>query len=218
MQAVITSDIINYSRLEKKEEDLVLESLQLLFEQEKLRSNIGSKGFRISRGDSIQAELEVPEQSLKLALLLKSSINKIRVKESNTLKPSIDLRIAIGIGSISSRRENVDESTGDAYSFSGRTLDTLKKRKRLIDIKTLDDNINAELQTEFVLLEEIISQWSVYSAEVVYWTLMAFTEEEIGRKLSISQSAVNQRKKRSGWNAIEVLLNRFELLINTVQS
>ena len=36
----------------------------------------------------------------------------------------------------------------------------------------------------------------------------------LAEKLKISQSAVNQRKKRAGWTGIEALINRYEKIIN----
>jgi replicative superfamily II helicase len=107
----------------------------------------------------------------------------------------------------------VNESTGDAYTYSGRTLDSMKKYKRNLAIKTNDVSICRELETEFKLLEVILSGWTINSAEVIYWTLLELNENEISEKLKVTQSAVNQRKKTAGWIGIEPLLERFTELM-----
>jgi len=212
MNAVITADIVDYSKLSTKEEDKVIDAIYETFERDAdIRTNFDESSFAITRGDNIQIELEKPEEALKAALLLKSAIKKINLKNKN--KPIIDVRIAIGIGEISSKRENVNESTGDAYTFSGRTLDLMKKHKRTLAIKTNNISLNTELETEFKLLELILSGWTVNSAEVIYWTILGLNEQEISEKLKKTQSAINQRKKTAGWSGIEPLLKRFKELM-----
>jgi hypothetical protein len=214
MEAVITADVVNYSQLSVEGEDLVISTIYETFETAtELRTNVADSSFVITRGDNIQIELEKPKDTLRVALLLKSAINKIALNKGNRTKPAIDVRVAIGIGEITGKRENVNESTGDAYTFSGRTLDSMKKQKRTLAIKTFDKELNAELETEFRLLEVIMSGWTVNAAEVMYWTLRGLNEKEISEKLGKSQSAINQRKKTAGWSGIEALLQRFTELM-----
>ncbi|MGD2034508.1 MAG: hypothetical protein PVF73_05590 [Bacteroidales bacterium] len=213
MNAVITADIVDYSGLSTEGEDRVINTIHETFgDSRDIRTNADSN-FLITRGDTIQMELDKPEKALKTALLLKSAINKTALNKGNKTKPDIDVRIAIGIGEISGKRKHVNESTGEAYTFSGRTLDSMKKQKRTLAIKTNSTTLNSEFETEFQLLEIILSGWTIYSAEVIYWTLLGFNEREISEKLKKSQSAINQRKKTAGWNGIEPLLKRFEELM-----
>jgi hypothetical protein len=212
MNAVITADIINYSRLSPGEQDKVIGIIYKTFEDNRdIRTNVNDSSFAITRGDNIQIELINADKALKAALLLKSAIKKIVLRTGN--KPLIDVRIAIGAGDISGKRENVGESTGNAYTFSGRTLDSMKKQKRSLAIKTISTRLDAEMETELRLLEVIISGWTVNSAEVIFWTIQGLTEQDISDRLKISQSAINQRKKTAGWAGIEPLLKRFEELI-----
>lgn len=213
MNAVITADIVDYTKLKDEEASKVLTAIHLVFHKLEIsRTNLISN-FLIKRGDSVQMEIDNPSETLKVALLLKSAINKIDFSNNKRKAPTNDVRIAIGVGSINSKRENVNESSGDAYINSGRTLDNMKKNKRLLAIKTNDDRIDAELETEFKLLEVIMSGWKTTSAEVIYWTLLGFSEREIAEQLGVTQSAINQRKGTAGWNGIEALLNRFETIL-----
>jgi len=213
MNAVITADIVDYTKLTKEGEEMVLQAIHKMYADKKsVRTNLGGN-LSIKRGDSIQIELKNPSEALESALLLKTTVNKISLSSKSKTKPDIDIRIAIGIGTIHSKRDSVNESTGDAYTFSGRTLDAMKKQKRTIAIKTANEKLNAELDTELALLEEIMFKWTVNSAEVLYWKLLGLNEYGVSQQLKISQPAINHRKKHAGWNGIEILLERFEQLM-----
>lgn len=212
MNAVITADVIDSTKLSVEGEDLVLKTIYETFGKDStIRTNVEESYFMITRGDKIQIELDDAINALKTALLLKTAINKISLQ--NDRKPSIDVRIAIGVGEVAAKRLNVNESTGEAYTNSGRTLDSMKKNKRTFAIKTGNDSLDAELETEFKLLEVIMSGWAVTSAEALYWTLAGLNEKEISEKLQVTQSAINQRKKSAGWSGLEALLLRYEELM-----
>jgi len=213
MNAVITADVIDSTKLSSQEENMVINAIYETFGNDSVRTNVDDSNFYIKRGDSIQIELNDASNALRSALLLKAAINKITLKGDGKTKPLVDVRIAIGIGDISGKRANVNESTGEAYTNSGRTLDSMKKNKRTFSIKTGIEDVDAELDTEFKLLEVIAAGWKVTSAEVLYWILQDLNEIEISSKLGITQSAINQRKKTAGWNGMEALLERFEVII-----
>ena len=218
MKSVITADIINYSGLTSHQGDLVLSRVHALFDTlGSLRNNMDDR-FSIRRGDNIQMELSVPGEALRVALLLRSAINSIVPGHRQGKRiPTLQVRIAIGIGGVTAERSSVDESAGEAYTLSGRLLDRMKENKRYLAIRTGDENINRELDTECRLLEVILSNWQVSSAEVIYWTLLGYTEKKTAEKLGISQPAVNQRKKNAGWFAIEGMLERFEELTDILE-
>ena len=217
MKAVVTADIIDYTKLSSNDATRVIDTISSVFNNPKalssVRTNLNAT-FSIKRGDSIQVEIGVPEDALKVALLLKTAVNAVNLTpEKKRNKPMVDMRIAIGIGEIDAQRSDVNISSGEAYEHSGRTLDTMKKSKRKIIIKSNNKHWDNEINTEFMLLEEIMKGWQITSAEVLYLALQGFKEKEIKTKLKITQSAVNQRKNNAGWIGLEALINRFEKLI-----
>jgi hypothetical protein len=190
--------------------------MKKMFSQVKsVRTNIDNS-LSIKRGDSIQGDIDNVADGLRLALLLKTSVNKVLFEDEKKRSLLMDIRIAIGIGNIDVERDNVNESSGEAYVFSGRTLDTMKTNKQTIAIKTNNDDWNAELETEFKLLEEIIKNWKISSAEVLYWALLGFDDKLIAEKLGVTRSAIVQRKKTAGWNGIKALIQRFETLMENI--
>ncbi|APU69923.1 helix-turn-helix domain-containing protein [Christiangramia flava] len=214
MKAVISADLINSTEYPEQLLNAVLDGLKAEFQ---LITESKEAQFSLFRGDSFQGVVENPSEALKIVLLLKSAINRIHLQDTRKRKAfpvQADIRTAIGIGSVDFQRETISESNGQAFQFSGRTLDDMKNGPHKLLLACPDDEVNGEFQASFLLFDQLADRWSTASAEVVYFSLKGLKEKEIAEKLGISQSAVNQRKKASGWEAIEVLLNRFESVIS----
>lgn len=221
MIAVLTADLINSTQFEESILEDILNSLKTEFNL--ISEELKNQHFRISiyRGDSFQGELENPEKALEIVLKIKSAINKIHVQKTakhKAFSKIADFKIAIGIGKKELERESVAESNGQAYQLSGRTLDSMKNENRKTKLQTPSEEINDEFDASFYLLDTITDRWSTASAEVVYYLLQGMKEREIADEIGISQSAVNQRKKAAGWEAIEVLLKRYEAVIQKTYS
>ncbi|CAL66483.1 terminase gpP N-terminus-related DNA-binding protein [Christiangramia forsetii] len=216
MVAVISADLLSSSSYSEKLLEKVISDLNREFDSlEKLSEK--DSGFKIFRGDSFQGIVYNPSKALRVALQLKTAINRIHLHENDTnraFKIEADIRIAIGIGSYDFKRDSIMESNGQAFQFSGRTLDDMKKENRKLQLKTPVENINNEFNSSLFLLDTLSDKWSTASAEVIYYLLNGFKETDIASELGISQSAVNQRKKAAGWDAIDSLLHRYESLIN----
>ncbi|MFV8282272.1 hypothetical protein ACNKXS_12060 [Christiangramia marina] len=210
MFAVITADLLNST---KYSAELLTEVLDIInAEIEGIEIEYKNSKFELYRGDSIQGVIE-PVFSFRSALRMKTAINKLRSKvaiDSNSYRIEADLRISIGIGKIEFKRDSIMESNGEAFQFSGRTLDEMKKTGRKMTLTTGINEINNEFDNAFLLFDTITDKWSSASAEVIYYLLKEMKETEIADTLGISQSAVNQRKKAAGWDAILSLMERYE--------
>ena len=210
MFAVITADLLNST---KYSAELLTEVLDIInAEIEGIEMKYKNSKFELYRGDSIQGVLE-PVFSFRSALRIKTAVNKLRSQEaihSNSYRIEADLRISIGIGKIGFKRDSIMESNGEAFQFSGRTLDEMKKTGRKMTLTTGINAINNEFDNAFLLFDTITDKWSSASAEVIYYLLKEMKETEIADTLGISQSAVNQRKKAAGWDAILSLMERYE--------
>lgn len=215
MISVLSADLLSSSGYPNQLMEKVISSLNREFKVlEKLSEE--DSGFKIFRGDSFQGIVYDPSKALLVALQLKTAINRLHLHEkgiNKAFKKEADLRLAIGIGSYDFKRDSILESNGQAFQFSGRTLDDMKKENRKLQLKTPVENINNEFDTSLILFDAIADKWSTASAEVIYYLLKGFKETEIASELGISQSAVNQRKKAAGWEAIDKLLTRYESVI-----
>ncbi|MCM4157381.1 SatD family protein [Gramella sp. AN32] len=215
MIAVISADFISSTAYSQELMQELLSRLKQEFSY--IQNEFSSRpDFKIYRGDSFQGIVKKPSESLRIALILKTAINKVSEEKSDkgTSKKTAEVRMGIGIGTYDFKRKTISEANGQAFQFSGRTLDNLKAENRKTKLTTEDEAINKEFDASFYLLDTLTEKWSIASAEVVYYLLKGLKETEIADKLKISQPAVNQRKKAAGWDAIEKLLDRFEEVIS----
>jgi hypothetical protein len=221
IQAIITGDIIHSTRLSIKHRDWLFKQIADALKQLDKDFGIRSETFR---GDSFQTLVKNPTAALKLALLQKTFIRSlnpshvydVRKKNSPIIKRGIvfptwifDARVAIGIGNVDSLSNRLASSGGKAFQLSGQLLDRMKGKKQSFAIAT-DDLFNDELQTEFILLDAIISKTTALQCQVINLKLLGYTEQQIAEQLNVGQSAVNQRSNSGNWNAIEAMLTRFE--------
>lgn len=217
MVAVLTADLIDSSLYKEDVLKQVLESLTTEFGTITKLHGKNEVRFDIYRGDSFQGLVKAPEDALLIALQIKAAVNRIhlkKTKKSRAYSKIADFKIAIGIGTQDLERKVLTESNGQAFQFSGRSLDEMKTENRKTRIKTPVEEIDEEFNTAFFLLDTITDKWSTASAEVVYFLLRDLKEREIAAEINISQSAVNQRKKAAGWEAIAGLLNRYHTVIS----
>jgi hypothetical protein len=184
MGTVITGDIVDSQSVEKPE--IWLDPLKDLF------STIGESPsvWEIYRGDSFQIAVPI-EDSLRMALLIKSVIKKINSKK-------LDVRLAIGISYEEINAEKISEASSEAFVYSGQLLDTLKQKKIHLGIKSPWDEFDKEFNMMFKLALIVMNSWTSNSAEVaeLLFRISGITQVEIAEKLGIAQSSVNDRIKR----------------------
>ena len=183
MISVITGDIIK-SQAQKDPKKWLAPLKEAL-------SYLGSSSFkwRLYRGDSFQLEIQDPLQSFLSAVYIKA------VMKNNGL----DVRLAIGMGNKTYEGDNVSESSGDAFIFSGETLERITKEKQSLKIKTNNKALDNELNLYFRLALIAMDNWTANSAEIVKLCLEHpnALQSELGKLIGINQDAVSKRQKRA---------------------
>lgn len=188
MTSVITGDIISST----KYQDPNIWLVPLKEALGKLESKFNR--WEIYRGDSFQIEVKDYFNAFQYAIYLKACIKSIK---------NLDVRIAIGIGEKSFEGNSVTEANGEAFQFSGETLEQLKKEKHNLKIKTSNFELNQELNLYFKLASIAMDNWTVNSAEAVKLYLenqdtnTKKTQKEIAEVIGINQDAVSKRMKRA---------------------
>ncbi len=184
MTSVITGDII-------KSRGQVTPKVWLNSLKETL-STLSSerKYWEIYRGDSFQIEIRDMYLSFMAVIYIKACIKMIK---------GLDVRLAIGIGDKTYEGTDVTESSGDAFVFSGETLESLKKEKQNLRIRTKNYKINEELNLYFKLALISMDSWTVNSAEIVKLSIENPNESQskLGKRIGINQNAVSNRQKRA---------------------
>ncbi len=231
--AVLTGDLIGSSRFRIEEREEILSILKDSFKI--ISPDIIESPFGIFRGDSFQGVLSRPDEALKAALIIRSSLRS-KFKER---RPRLDARIAIGIGTIDYLpRDQAGEGDGEAFRNSGPELDKMKKGEQNSIIRTPWTDINEELRTECALFDALIQRLTKEQAEATLYhickikiclgeipndfyfqdfiqgeTQEGITQEVIAKILNISQPALSQRLKTGGFWAVQVFLERFKVII-----
>lgn len=184
MVGVITGDIVKSREIDNQ--DIWLSLLKNALQH----VSISSHFYEIYRGDSFQLELNDYRKSFETAVYIKACVKSIK---------GLDVRLSIGIGNKSYHGNTVSESSGEAFIYSGSTLDTLKKDKQNLKIKTPDEQLNKELNLYFKLALIAMDNWTANSAEIVKLTLEHphKIQEELAKLIGISQDAVSKRQKRA---------------------
>lgn len=161
------------------------------------------------RGDAFQILIEKPEKALLVAVLLRAALS------SNTPKGNLymwDARMAVGVGGVKYRTDSLAKSNGDAFVYSGRTLDEMWNER--LAIKTHWNSMNDEFAVSTPFADDLISQWTRVQANVIYdYLLYDVTQGQIARKKGISPQSVSKVLKAGRTDLIINYLKRFEKLI-----
>lgn len=160
--------------------------------------------YSIFRGDSFQLVIE-PESVLEAMLFVRAGL---RAAYPGSVAKAVDCRLAAAIGSIENLTDNITESTGEAFTLSGRLMEDIKK-SFLMAIITPDPSATSELNTELALCDKLMSRWTYSQALLLPKLLNGEMQTSIADESGISQAAVAKKIQAMGWQAIEMLLQRY---------
>jgi hypothetical protein len=205
MIAVLTGDIVSSQSLESANQW----SKRLKQVIEKRSGLAKTPRWDVFRGDGFQVELEDASSAIRMAFLIRAGLKSIQEED-------VDARIGIGIGRKGYTGKSVNESNGEAYLFSGAVLDSLKKQSHRLEINTpwpAIDKLNVSLR----LASVIIDDWTFAEAEIAFLKLSEDkTQEELAKKLDISQPAVHKRLSKAHYQELQDLILFFETELNEV--
>jgi hypothetical protein len=201
--SVITGDIINSRQV--KNSRLWLSPLKKTLSSE----GNSPKTWEIYRGDSFQIEIKDPSKALLVALKIKVTIKCTK---------GLDVRMAIGIGQKDFAGSKVTENNGEAFVNSGEKLETLKKEKQNLAIKTswpeFDKEINLCIRLGLIAMDN----WTTGAAQLIKILIdnQDITQIKLAKKLKISQSSVSEKKKRAFYSEIMELESFYQEKIRNI--
>lgn len=210
IKGVITGDIIQSSRINLTNRQLLLDTIQYVAQEVRVLSDVRMEIFR---GDSFQMIVNEPSEALKIAVLIRAGLQK---ETPDSEKKKWDMRVALGLGTVDFDKEHsIVESDGEAFHNSGWEFDELGKSARLA-IRTPWEEVNEEFKVSTVFADEIISAWTIPQAKVIYLAILSGkNQKELAQDLDKTPQAISKLMKGGRARAIELYLERFTQQIAT---
>ncbi len=192
MIAIITADIINSRKITSEK---WLEGLQSILN----KYGKNPLNWEIYRGDSFQLEIPLVK-ALEAAFRIKSTIKQFKL---------LDVRMAIGIGEVNYRSDNITTSNGSAFIRSGECFEDLEKRT--LAIKTPWKNFNRTMNVMIQLACLTADTWSIISSKTIAYQLAHPLDSQKKTAIAIkkSQASVSESLQRAGFKEIKQLIDYY---------
>ena len=183
IKGVITGDLVNSTNIATELRQSVVDALHTcIFDF----MSITPIKIEMYRGDSFQVVVDKAEQTLAVAIALRSKLRE-STPDGNDMW---DARVSIGIGDISFESDNVVTSDGEAFRLSGRAFDNIGKKRLNISTPWTEMNAAMELNTRFA--DEFVSSWTARQARVVYHSILCLkTQKEMAEELDMTRQNFN---------------------------
>ncbi len=203
--AVITGDVVNSRDISDR-----IDLMEVLESTMHHCLKKFSAKFEIYRGDSFQLDIPNHQEGVIAAILIRSAI----IARSPSKRDIWDVRLSIGIGAREYTALRVSSSSGQAYELSGEGMDEISKKKERLIIKTPSHRIDNELDLITRFADDIICNWSHYSAEVVFWALYETdSQNEIAKLIERSQPTVHARLRTAKYKLLNAYIHRANEII-----
>lgn len=220
MNAVITGDIVNSTNISNHAK--MIRSLKWIMQQLVEYGYVPAHRWEIFLGDSFQVITET-EQALHTALILRSGFRggvyrlASPLVVGEMLEERIDVRLSIGIGGIGEISDPISESFGEAFTLSGKMLETITDEGLRLLVVTPDAQLNVHFEMVCRLVDVLINKWSENSSQAIFRNLLVGeTQKETADFLGISQSSVQNRLKIAHMDEIRYLLSYFQGQISQI--
>lgn len=205
LNAVITGDIVNSTKLRPEEHRKLVSALQKLMEPHK---------YEFYRGDSFQ--LVVKDGSKAMALILLCRATSIAISKAT----ECDIRMSVGLGNAALPIKKLSTAQGEAFVLSGRVFDKLSDSSKRLAISIGGKgkeafSIGFESIADYI--DSIFNSMTAKQAEVIVELLKGRTQQEVVEKSGKSKSTISQFVSAGRWPEIEKLCNQFEKLVNLLR-
>ncbi len=230
---IISADIVGSTSVDAKAKLKLLDALKLsLFPRMRKRFDTF---HRVTKGDTIEVYVPKPADTLRAALILKTFIKGqahakaivAKLNKKSTIRSqyfkAYGIRMAVVVDEMTlvDKKNNVLE--GEAIYKAGRTLadhHTYDKERIVIKNSIFFHSgtlaWEGEFQVVLGLIDTLLLKTTARQCEMLCERFFGVQEQAIADKFQISQSAVNQGLKSSGWSAMEKAVLRFEQVVNVV--
>lgn len=172
-----------------------------------LAEHHGGRGQRY-RGDGFQLALPDAGAAITVAVQLRAAL--IQHSEDHQ---RWDARIAVAVGMDDWQPgQGIADGDGEVFVRSGQALDTLTSGHLTLECLDAPPDPCATLLIRF--MDDLIDDWSRYSAEIVILSLeQATTQQALAERLGIRQPSVHKRLRSARWELLNDTLTCFALYL-----
>lgn len=205
--AVITGDIVGSTKLSPGEmADVRGTVMHTVREFANGNSEAISKGVEFFQGDSWQVLLKDPRAALRLTLLIQAKL---------LAEYGVETRAAIGIGTVARIERNAAISTGEAFTLSGRALETMTGYFGLTgDLPTRASDFALWFTACLRLCSPLERSWTRRQAEVMglWLSLRHPTHENIAADLDppVTKQSVTDILSSANWRYFYEAIKAFQ--------
>jgi hypothetical protein len=193
---VLTADVVSSIELESNWR------LRLQKVLDKLKKHWKEKipvPFEIVRGDQIQGVLDA-EYAARIFVSLLLELKQLE----------IEIRVSLGVGKLGKiSKHSLGWSDGEAFRLSGRALDSLGDKRRIICV-TEQEQLNKTFEVMTKNLEFIFSKMTIIEAGTILLAIDKLTQNEISKKLGKAQPTVAKSLGSGGFGAINSFIEWWE--------
>ena len=166
---------------------------------------------RLIKGDCLECILEEPQLALRAALLIRTFVKSLDIKSSDPHFNDYGIRVAVGIGSITTLDRKRSFISGDAIVLSGRAVQELSDRgKSGLAFRSASGNWDNTMEPLFALLDAVLVKNTKKQCGILWYCLSGRTEKEICTITGNSQPTINRHTRAASWAAIKSAVNYFE--------
>ena len=204
IQAIITCDIVNSTKITVAKEKKLIATLHSIFQ---------SHTIEFFRGDSFQAHVKNPAEALVLALQSRAAAIAM-FKELK--EPITDVRISIGLGAVKLPIKALNTAKGEAFLLSGRVFDEMVKSTQRLAITINNPLAQQGLQVICDFINTIFEKITGKQAEVILELLKGQSQLAIVKKTKKTKSTIHQLAAAGQWHSIEKLIQNYVNIITLI--
>ena len=206
IKSVLTGDIVQSTKIDVAWREQLVATIRRIADDLQQLSPLQLEFFR---GDSFQLVVDRPEESMKMAILLRAGLISATPADSPV---QWDARISIGVGEVSYLADRVVVSDGEAFRYSGRGLDEIGKRRIVVHTKWKEANDELQVSTSFA--DDIVTGWTCAQAQVVYPTLLHdIAQKDLAAQCNKSAQNVSKLLTAAKEALIRQYLERYHSLL-----
>ncbi|MCW4470599.1 hypothetical protein OGH69_16630 [Flavobacterium sp. MFBS3-15] len=203
MQAVITADIVNSTKLKPKDFKGLVNDIENMFE--------APNRVEFYRGDSFQALIAEGADAYRLMLLARLKAITYSAKERT------DIRMGISLGTVNTETGHLGSNLEEIFISSGRTFEKFGKQgSQLLLINCGEEAADFSYGLIARYTDSLLGRISAKQAFAMYHLLSGKSQKEIAALLEKSEPTISEHIKKARFDELKNLLDDFENLTKRI--